>query len=64
MVLAEDKGGLIRYYTKEVAQDHFGDSQGSIEQGLAGGGYQGEQVLLQQFCKVGLEFPHLLFPWG
>lgn len=62
--LAEDKGVLIRYYTKEVTQDHFGDSQGSIEQGLASGGYQGEPLLLQLFCKVGFEFPRLLFPWG
>lgn len=62
--LAEDKGGLIRYYPKEVTQDHFDDSHGSIEQGLASGSYQGEPLLLQLFCKVGLEFPRLFFPWG
>lgn len=45
-------------------QDHFGDSQDSREQGLASGGYRCEQLLLQLFCKVGLEFPCLLFHGG
>lgn len=34
----------------------LGDSQGSTEQGLAGGGCQGEQVLLQLSAKWALSF--------